>query len=236
VAPAHVFVADLQHPALDTADLHHLTRVLRLRAGEPVSCSDGAGGWRPCRFEGRVALSPDGPVARPARPMPLLCVGFAPVKGDRSEWAVQKLTEAGVDRIVLLVTDRSVVRWASERAGRQLERLRAVARQAAAQSRRLWLPDVTPPQPLESVTATSPAAAMAAPEGGPPALDRPCILVGPEGGWSPEEEGLDLARVRLGPGILRTETAAVAAGTLLAALRDGLVMQSVSGGDNNHSW
>ena len=73
---------------------------------------------------------------------PGLTVAFAPTKGERPEWVVQKLTELGVDRIVPLISERSVVRWAGERGAGAVERLRRVAREAAAQSRRVWLPDV----------------------------------------------------------------------------------------------
>jgi RsmE family RNA methyltransferase len=64
---------------------------------------------------------------------------------------------------------------------------------------------------------------LATPGGSPPDLDHPTVLIGPEGGWSPEEESRGLAEVGLGPGILRAETAAVAAGLLLASLRAGIV-------------
>ncbi|MBV9411855.1 MAG: 16S rRNA (uracil(1498)-N(3))-methyltransferase, partial [Acidimicrobiia bacterium] len=67
------------------------------------------------------------------------------------------------------------------------------------------------------------AAALAEPAGPAPSLDRPVVLVGPEGGWADEEAATGVSRVGLGPTVLRTETAAVAAGALLCALRAGLV-------------
>jgi 16S rRNA (uracil1498-N3)-methyltransferase len=135
---------------------------------------------------------------------------------------VQKLTEAGVDRIVPFLAERSVVRWDRERAARQAERQRAVARAAAAQSRRVWLPEVEQLTTFESV-ATLPGAVQAERTGPAPTLDRPVILVGPEGGWSEAELGAGLRLVGLGPHVLRAETAAVAAGLLLAGLRSGLI-------------
>lgn len=225
---AHVFVADLAAPQLDADDRHHLGRVLRLRAGETVSASDGRGGWRPCTWagdgggDGGGGLAPAGEVERVAPPLPPITVAFAPVKGDRPEWVVQKLTEVGVDRIVVLATARSVVRWEGDRAAKHIERLGRVAREAAMQSRRVWLPQV------EGVVAFGEAVggggvALAEPGGAPPSLDRPVVLVGPEGGWSDDELAVDLPRVDLGPTVLRAETAAVAAGVLLSALRAGLV-------------
>jgi 16S rRNA (uracil1498-N3)-methyltransferase len=220
---AHVVVADLDAPVLDPADAHHLSAVLRLRPGEPVGVTDGEGGWRPCRLGTGASLDPDGEVAREDRSGPPVTIAFAPVKGDRPEWAVQKLTEVGVDRIVLMQTDRGVVRWGEGRAGSHVERLRKVARQAVMQSRGLWLPEVSGVVPFFSL-ATGEGVARAAVGGSPPSLERTTVLVGPEGGWSPAEEAAAVATVGLGSEVLRSETAAVAAGVLLAALRSGLVV------------
>ena len=224
-AKAHVFVPDLAGPALDPADRHHLDRVLRLRAGEVVTASDGAGRWVACRWLGAGIESPlevDGGVVVEPSPAPEITVAFAPPKGDRPEWAVQKLTEVGVDRIVPLVADRSVVRWTGDRASGPVARLRRVAREAAMQSRRVWLPVVEEPSTFAEVAARA-GVAMAVAGGGPPSLSRPVVLVGPEGGWSEDELGRGLPTVGLGPNVLRTETAAMAAATLLVALRSGLL-------------
>ena len=147
-------------------------------------------------------------------------MAFAPTKGDRPEWVVQKLTELGVDRIVPLRTARSVVRWEGDRALRQVERLRRIAREASAQSRRVWLPEVTGVCVLGAVAEVAGAApVLADPGGGPPGLDRPVVAVGPEGGWDDDERSAATATVGLGPTVLRAETAAVAAATLLCSLR-----------------
>jgi 16S rRNA (uracil1498-N3)-methyltransferase len=217
-----VIVADLDAPQLAGDDRHHLESVLRLRAGEVVSATDGRGAWRLCRFEVGGVLLPDTEAMRRPRPSPSITVGFAPIKGDRPEWAVQKLAEVGVDRIVVLRAERSVVRWEGERADRHLARLRAVVRQAAMQSRQVWLPELIGVQDVLSLLATA-GVAIAAPGGAPPRLDVPTVLVGPEGGWSPQEEESAQATVDLGPSVLRTESAAVAAGVLLVGLRAGLV-------------
>jgi 16S rRNA (uracil1498-N3)-methyltransferase len=217
-----VFVDDLESPALAPPDRHHLERVLRLRPGDPVTASDGRGGLRPCVLVAGGGLEPTGPPARHGRPSPPITVAMAAAKGERSEWAVQKLTEAGVDEIVVFVADRSVVRWEGERAGRHLERLARVAREAAMQSRRVWLPAVRGVATFAAVAAR-PGAALADPGGAPPSLSTPVVLVGPEGGWSDAERACGLPRVALGDGVLRVETAAVAAGLLLTALRSGIV-------------
>jgi 16S rRNA (uracil1498-N3)-methyltransferase len=230
VAAAHVFVDDLGGPVLSDDDRAHLVRALRLRDGEIVTVSDGRGGSRPCRFvaaDGTVV--PDGDVERAPAPVPPVTVALAIPKGDRLEWAVQKLTETGTDRIVLLHTDRSVVRWdadgGGDRVARRLDRLRRIAREAAMQSRRIWLPDIAGPVAFGDAL-TSPGVCVADAGGGPPSLASPTVLVGPEGGWSDgEREAVaagGISRVTLGPHVLRVETAAVAAAVLLAAFRAGL--------------
>jgi 16S rRNA (uracil1498-N3)-methyltransferase len=199
-AAAHVFVDDLAEPRLGSEDLHHLERVLRLRAGEAVSTADGRGGWRPCRLGAGGDLEPTGEMVTPSRPVPDLTVGFAVTKADRPEWAE-----------------------------RHLDRLREVARQAAMQSRRLRVPVIEAVVPVEALLVPdalwSASLALAAPGGRPPSLRRPMILVGPEGGWTPEEEAAAPAQVDLGPFVLRTETAALVAGSLLAALRHSLLSE-----------
>jgi 16S rRNA (uracil1498-N3)-methyltransferase len=223
-ARAHVFVGDLDMPVLEGGDHHHLTRVLRLAPGNEVTAGDGAGGWRLCRLGDGPALAVAEPTVTDPRPTPAITVAFALVKGERPELAVQKLTELGVDRIRPFVAERSVVRWDPARAERQVERWRVVAREASMQCRRTWLPDVASVGSFESVAAL-PGAVLADATGAPPTLDRPVVLVGPEGGWAPRERASGLPTVRLGTHLLRTETAAITAGAVLTALRAGVLRQ-----------
>src|SRR4051812_33773498 len=204
-AKAHAFVVDLDGPELDDGDGHHLERVLRLRAGEAVTVSDGRGRWRACRFATGAVLEVDGPIVSTPRPDPALTICFALVKGERPEWVVQKLTEVGIDRIVPFVAGRSVVRWDGAKAQRNHARLVEVAREAAMQSRRVWLPTVDALSSFDAV-ATLPGAALADRYGEPPSLVSPTILVGPEGGWSDAERSCSLRSVRLGGNVLRAET------------------------------
>lgn len=214
------FVADLDQPELEPADAHHLTRVLRIRSGDGVLVSDGRGAWRPCRLAG-VALEPTGPITQVPRAAPVLTVAFALVKGQRPELVAQKLTELGVDTIVPFVAERSVVRWDADRAETNARRLHRVAREAAMQSRRCWLPDVTQVQTFAAV-ADLRGAAQADRGGAPVTLATPTVLIGPEGGWSDRERAVELPVVGLGPHVLRAETASIAAGVALAGLRGGL--------------
>ncbi|MGH9047273.1 MAG: RsmE family RNA methyltransferase [Acidimicrobiales bacterium] len=221
---AQVFVDDPGSPDLGADDAHHLSRVLRLEKGELVIAADGRGTSVLCRYVG-TGLEPTATAEFVARRTPSITVGFAPVKGDRPEWAVQKLTELGVDAIVPLLSERSVVRWPAERGVRAAERLRRVSREAAAQSRQAWLPELTDPMSLHAFVEDfgAGAVALADPDGDLPTLGTPTIAIGPEGGWGDSERSLGLAMVRLATGVLRAETAAVAAGTLLSGLRSGLV-------------
>ncbi len=237
-AAAMVFVEDPGRPALSADQVHHLVDVLRLRPGEPVVAADGAGRWVPCRVRAAPpsggasrggpgdVLEPDGAPRDVPLPSPTVAVAFAPAKGDRPEWAVQKLTELGVDVIVPLRTARSVVRWDGDRGARAVERLRRVALEAAAQCRRPRLPVVTEVATLAEVAAVAgEPPVLAAPGGPPPRLGHAVVAVGPEGGWTPDELGAPYGRVGLGATVLRAETAAVAAGALLCALRTGTVAE-----------
>lgn len=240
---AHVIVEDLagSDVTLNDEDAHHLASALRLREGEEVGATDGRGGYLRCRYAGRGRLEPAGDVVVSPPPVPELTVGFVPVKGDRPDWAVQKLTELGVDRILLLSSERSVVRWDGDKAASHVARLARVARAALMQSRQVWLPSISGPWALADALggAAGPVAgldgggdgpggtALADMVGGFPRASLHTLLVGPEGGWSDTERELASATgggtVRLGSAVLRAETAAVAAGVLLTALRSGLV-------------
>jgi 16S rRNA (uracil1498-N3)-methyltransferase len=215
--------------------------VRRLRDGELVIASDGQGAWCECRAvvarraRGEEAsssfrLEPAGPVRHEPAPQPPVEIAFSLVKGDRTEWAVAKLTELGADRILLLVCERTVVRPAGdEPSPRRGERLRRISREAAMQARRVHLPTVADPVALEELLqALDPERTSLAEPGGETAgLARPVVLVGPEGGWSAGELRLaterGLSTVSLGAHVMRTETAAVAAAALLTAVRSGSV-------------
>jgi 16S rRNA (uracil1498-N3)-methyltransferase len=205
--------------ALDAADEHHLRRVLRVRPGELVSACDGRGGWRWCTLVAD-GLEPTAEVVLTAAPQPAISVAFALVKGDRPEWIVQKLTELGIDRIVPFESARTVVRWrGTPRHDHHVERLRKVAREAAMQSRRLFLPEVATVRAAAEVLA-DPAMTVAEPGGERPTAAITAIAIGPEGGFTAEELALANHRIALPGGVLRTETAAIAAGVVLAGVRE----------------
>jgi 16S rRNA (uracil1498-N3)-methyltransferase len=218
--------------ALAPEDARHALRSLRLRVGEQFTSSDGAGGLARCRVVRAANLLVEGEVIErtvEAAPLPRLSVLLSPPKGERLTWAVQKLAELGVDRIVLVETARSVRRWEGERAARVGPRLEAVVREAAKQSRRRFLPEMAGPLPWAEavVPDVEPTVVLweRATEGLLRAIpDEPealSLVIGPEGGI-PREEALAAERAGarlagLGPTILRTETAAVAAAAVTLA-------------------
>lgn len=229
---AHVFVDDLNAPHLGTDDEHHLAKVLRLRDGEIVSCSDGAGDWRLAEWSrGEIVVDAreEFVVRHEQPPAYEIAVAFVPVKGDRPEWAVQKLTELGVDRIVpLLPSRRAVVKWSGERLDKQLDKWRRVVREAAMQSRRTRLPVVEEFAQLSDVCAR-PGAAVADPDGSELSVSTRLVVIGPEGGFDPDEVRADVPRVVLGDTILRAETATLVAATLLGHLRAAATSRSTTG-------
>jgi 16S rRNA (uracil1498-N3)-methyltransferase len=117
---------------------------------------------------------------------------------------------------------RSVTQWTGARGGAHLDRLRRVAREAAMQCRRAWLPEIAAASTFDEVRAL-PGAVLADVGGAPPDLERTTVLVGPVGGWSEDERACQLPRMALGAHVLRAETAAMTAAALLAALRSGLL-------------
>jgi 16S rRNA (uracil1498-N3)-methyltransferase len=233
-ARALAFVTDLPTGSdpvwIDGADGHHLQRVRRLGVDEVVVLADGAGRWVPSRIvalrDGAVGVVATGaPCEEPAR-TPELTVAFAPAKRDHGTEVTHQLVELGVDRIVPLRTERGVVRWDGERRAKQLDRLCRVAREAAMQCLRARIPEIAPPQtPAE--LATRQGVVVADPRGAPvsraslPDGDAWLVLVGPEGGFAPDEHAALSAcpRLSIGPHVLRAVTAPAAVAAALAALR-----------------
>jgi 16S rRNA (uracil1498-N3)-methyltransferase len=205
---AHAFVESLEAPMLNDEDDHHLRRVLRIGGDDEVSLSDGRGRWAPGRLTAHGAEVVDAIRSEQAPLRPLTILSAIP-KGDRPEWIVQKLTELGVDRIGFVHCERSVVRWDGPRADRQMDRLRRVSREAAMQSRRVWLPEVLDVVALSSLDLSG--AVLADPSGPRPLDDDRTVVIGPEGGFSAAELSAGAEPVSLGPLVLRVETACLVA-------------------------
>jgi 16S rRNA (uracil1498-N3)-methyltransferase len=231
VATAHVFVDRLDDRiVVDGNDGHHLQRARRVHAGEIITAADGYGRWRVFSVAGaeagRVELHAASALAHEPPLVPALTVACSLTKAEKPELAVKKLTELGVDRVLLVQAARSVVRWDDERTASGLERLRRVAREAAAQSRRARIPLVEGPVTAEEL-AELPGLLVAAVDGVPADhLDPPpdgewVVAVGPEGGFDAEELAAmrHAPRLAVGPFVLRAETAAIAAAAAVAGRR-----------------
>lgn len=216
----HVFVDSLDELVVSDDDLHHLTKSLRLRSGAELTASDGAGSWMSCRLgEGNLLVPAGVPESVPMRVHPVT-VAFSLVKGSKPELAIQKLTELGVDEIVVLDAERSVVRWDDAKVESNMTRWERIVREAAMQSHRVRLPTLEALVPAASWLSRPEV--HAAQFGGIPMTEQVrSVAIGPEGGWSPSEVEANGDRtVTLGSTVLRAETAAIAAGTLLCAAAD----------------
>ncbi|PSK65667.1 Ribosomal RNA small subunit methyltransferase E [Micromonospora sp. MH33] len=221
---------------LDGPEGHHAATVQRLRVGEELLLADGRGGTAAAVVSavGRGTLdlrvTSRGYVDAS---VPRLVVVQGIAKGDRGELAVQAMTEVGVDEIVPWAASRSVTQWRGDRGVRAREKWAATAREAAKQARRPWLPVVAgAPDESTSTVARRIAGAAAAFVLHEEADDRLTtvelpdageivLVVGPEGGIAPTELAAfteaGARTVRLGPAVLRTSTAGVAALSVLSA-------------------
>ncbi|MFI7443880.1 16S rRNA (uracil(1498)-N(3))-methyltransferase [Nonomuraea indica] len=232
-----VFLSDvLDGPelVLGGAEGRHAAAVRRLRAGERVDLTDGAGAIAECvvveALKDALRLEVTGRYAV-AAPQPRIVVVQGLPKGDRGELAVEMMTEAGVDVIVPWAASRSITQWKGERAGKALGRWRSTAREAGKQARRFHLPEVTEPASTARVESLLAGAALglvlheeaAEPLSGVglPAGGDIVVVVGPEGGVSDEElsrfRAAKAVPVLLGSTVLRTSTAGVAAAAVLLA-------------------
>ena len=210
--------------SLDPEDARHAVGSLRLRAGDVLRLADGDGSVAAAVLvdvaRGKAVVEV-GAVDRVDRPTPALSVALAPPKGDRLSWVVQKLAEVGVDEAVMLETERSVRRWNRDRAATAIDRLTGVAREAAMQSRRPFVMSVLGPASLAEAVGGARVVVLweHATDGLAEALGGGAgdlrLVVGPEGGFSDGEVRQCAQRgaktASLGEGILRTETAALAA-------------------------
>ena len=206
----------------------------RLAVGARADVTDGAGAVAECVVTGvRPGSVELAVLARRSEPRsePRIVVVQAIPKGDRGELAVEIMTEVGVDAVVAWQAERCVARWRGDRADKALARWRATAREAAKQSRRAWIPEVTGPEAMPAIERRIAAADLAIlldPDA-PTAMSclrlpdhgEIMVIVGPEGGVSPAEAdsaaGAGAVTARLGPTVLRSSSAGAVAAALVLA-------------------
>ena len=210
----------------------HLVRVLRLQEGDACVLFNGDGGdysasllvankrGVQAQVLARRAVDNESPLRI------ALVQGIA--RGEKMDWILQKATELGVASVLPVQSDRSEVKLEPERAVKRLAHWRSVVVSACEQSGRARVPEIAVVQPLSGIAASleSPHRFLLDPEAGDtvatmPAIEGACVLaVGPEGGWSERDRATLSAAgftgLRLGPRVLRTETAGIAA---IAALQ-----------------
>ena len=214
-------------------EAHHLTRVLRVEAGQKFEISDNRDLYLAEIESARKDLVSFAILERlePIEPALHSVVLVSLIKFERLEWIIEKATELGVERIVPVEAERSE-KGLARAAAKRLERWRRIAREASEQSRRARLPEVDSCLALPAALAmetdyryvleeqASPPFLSALPASRKPP-DRVALLVGPEGGWTDRErEALSAAKwkaVSLGHEILRAETAAIAGLAILNA-------------------
>ncbi|MBR0566363.1 16S rRNA (uracil(1498)-N(3))-methyltransferase [Azoarcus sp. L1K30] len=211
---------------LPEAVSHHALRVLRLSDGDPLVLFDGSGGEVAARLDirGKRGFAVLGERRSISRESPLEIVLVQSLaSGDKMDWIIQKAVELGVAGVIPVQAERSVLRLAGERAQKRQAHWQQVAVAACEQCGRNRVPEVTPVQTLSAYLegwsavpkvvlapgATHTLGTMSPPEG---AMH---LLIGPEGGWSDAElavcQGAGAIALGLGPRILRTETAGLAA-------------------------
>ncbi|HXS51855.1 MAG TPA: 16S rRNA (uracil(1498)-N(3))-methyltransferase [Usitatibacter sp.] len=219
--------------ALAPEAAQHVSKALRLKVGDALTVFDGRGGEFDAVIQriDRERVDVKVGAGRDVERESALAIGLAQglPEADKMDWIIQKSVELGVAWIQPLVCDRSVVRLSGERAARREAHWRRVAVAACEQSGRNRIPEVRPTRGFQSWIATPSELArwFLHPEGAPlTAQARPAgpfeLLVGPEGGLSDREQELAISRgcepLALGPRVLRTETAPIAALAAIHAL------------------
>lgn len=217
---------------LEAGPSQHLSRVLRMKPGDSIILFNGSGGEYPATISlsdrKRVVVATGSLEAVERESGLRLQLGVAMSRGERMDWVVQKATELGVCVIAPLVTERTEVKLRGEREDRKLRHWRQIATSACEQSGRNRLPRILAPQVLDqwlpSVRADIKLVLHHTAHSSDPGASAPssaALLVGPEGGLSAVEidaaEQAGFSGLQLGPRVLRTETAPLAAIAILQA-------------------
>jgi 16S rRNA (uracil1498-N3)-methyltransferase len=230
IVPANLIDKDVA--TLPPDELHHVQNVLRLRSGDEVEILDGEGAcyagilelrdaqMRVCRLRR---------IASPAQPAPVLILAAALLKSDKFEWILQKGTELGVEEFIPLHTKFSELRVPIGKLDSRRARWQRIVSEAAKQCRRLSIPRISPPRTfadfLDGESSADSTRLIFCEKAENRWTQTPClsnrivICVGPEGGWDAAEvrqaTQAGYAPFNLGPRVLRAETAAIAAVSII---------------------
>jgi len=231
VKPRVYLDAALESPGevpLDDAPTHHLARVLRLREGDALIVFNGRGGEWDAEFIGkrRVRLTAFNAIERESPLRITLVQGVS--SGDRMDYTIQKAVELGVAIVQPLMTRKGVVRLEGARASARVEHWKKIAIAACEQCGRNRIPEVLPLTDFRDYRPSGEGSRLLLSAEGESIREMKMgsgatIAAGPEAGFAPDEqaalERAGFAKASLGPRVLRTETAALAALAALNALR-----------------
>ncbi len=213
----HVLLQNLETPELGEEKLHHLKKVLRIKPNSLITATDGKGAWGVFNFSGSSLGNVD-EIRFEEERRHSLTIAISLTKSGKPDLAVQKLTEIGIDKIVLFPAEHSVPLWDQSKQLKNEQRLQRVTHSALEQSKGIWLPQVTFVSSFADVAALS-GVAMADVSGDQVTESCTCLAIGPEGGWSQSEYAFNLPKVCLSDQVLRAETAAIVAGAMMASFR-----------------
>lgn len=218
ISQAHILVDDIEKPELSEEKQHHLTNVRRIKIGTKVTATDGKGAWSIFRFIGQSLENIDA-VHYSEKREPALTVAVSLTKSGKLDLTVQKLTEIGVDELILFASENSVPIWDESKQSKNEQRLNRIIQSALEQSEGIWLPKLSFLSSFNDVAQIS-GMTMADYNGDRITSSCKCLAIGPEGGWSPAEDSLNLPKVSLSQQVLRSETAAIVGASLMSAHRD----------------
>lgn len=222
---------------LPTDLAHHAIRVLRLKSDSEIILFNGQGGQYPARLiiegkNGMAAIGEHDAIETELEGDITLVQGIP--SGDKMDWVIEKAVELGAKRLIPIAAQRSVLQLTGERLRKRMQHWRRIAQAASEQSGRNRIMDVQEPLQLRDYLAQNtvhaqttlfchPGSQKTLAQALAPEQNNLTLLVGPEGGWSQEEQAVveqhGLTPIRFGKRVLRTETAGLALIAAISALR-----------------
>jgi 16S rRNA (uracil1498-N3)-methyltransferase len=211
--------ADMSTPfEVPKPEFEKLHNVLRLRSGAQIGVMPNDGTFWVCELDGRTAV-PKSQHDLNTEPSRFIALAQALPKGDKLDDVIRACAEVGVSKFIVFPSDRSVVKWEEKKLADKMRRLEALAREASETAFRTRIATIEYRPNLDAVLGEEGLTVLSELEGESRKLvphERMTLVVGPEGGWSPREvEKIKDHSVSLGPRVLRTEHAGIAAASLV---------------------